>query len=64
MPATDNEPPHIHVERDDAEAIFWLTPVHLENSFGFNRKEINKIQGLIENYRELFMEKWNEFFSR
>jgi hypothetical protein len=24
------EPPHVHVERDDCEAKFWLDPVRLE----------------------------------
>ena len=24
------EPPHIHVERDDCEAKFWLDPMRLE----------------------------------
>jgi hypothetical protein len=34
------EPPHVHVERDDSEAKFWLTPVRLARSHGFGRKEI------------------------
>lgn len=59
-----SEPPHMHVERDEAEAKFWLEPVRLEHSVGFNRKEINKIQDVVETHRELFLEKWNEFFSR
>jgi hypothetical protein len=29
------EPPHVHVERDDNSAKFWLGPVRLENSGGF-----------------------------
>jgi hypothetical protein len=35
-----DEPPHIHVERDDNTAKFWLNPVRFENSGGFSRKEI------------------------
>ena len=30
-----NEPPHIHVDRDDLSAKFWLHPVQLERNFGF-----------------------------
>src|SRR5262245_28222245 len=37
-----NEPPHVHVERDDCEAKFWLDPVRLAHSHGFSRKEINR----------------------
>ncbi len=46
----------------DAEAKFWLIPVHLANSFGYSRKELNRIQGLIEKHQALLLEKWNEFF--
>jgi len=31
-----NEPPHIHVERDDLSAKFWLDPVALARNFGFS----------------------------
>ena len=57
------EPPHIHVERDDSEAKFWLDPVRLERSHSFRRKEINRIRGLVEDYREQLLENLNEFFS-
>ena len=55
------EPPHVHVERDDCEAKFWLDPVRLERSHGFNRKDINRVQGLVEHHQQL-LEGWNEFF--
>jgi len=53
------EPPHIHVERDANKAKFWLDPVRLQNSGGFSRTEINRIQGLVEE----LLESWNEFFN-
>jgi len=34
------EPPHIHVERDGSVAKFWLDPVRLVASGGFNRAEL------------------------
>ena len=43
------EPPHVHVERDDKIAKFWLEPVRLQYSGGFNRMEISKIQKTIQN---------------
>jgi hypothetical protein len=48
------EPPHVHVERDDNKAKFWLDPVRLQNSGGFARQEINRIQKLVEQNREQF----------
>jgi hypothetical protein len=56
------EPLHVHVERDDCEAKFWLDPVRLERSRGFGRKEINRVRELVEEHREQLLESWNEFF--
>lgn len=56
------EPPHIHVERDDCEAKFWLDPPRLEQSYGFNRKEINRIRALVGQHQDELLESWNEFF--
>jgi hypothetical protein len=58
-----NEPPHIHVERDNHLAKFWLQPVRLQNSGGFKRKELNRIQELVEENQERFIEVWNEYFG-
>jgi hypothetical protein len=57
------EPPHIHVERDDCEAKFWLDPVRLERSRGLSRKDINRIRKLVERNRRQLLESWNEFFN-
>ena len=57
------EPPHVHVERDDSEAKFWLDPVRLERAYGYNSKEINRIRKLIEDRRDQLLESWNEFFN-
>ncbi len=58
-----NEPPHVHVERDDGEAKFWLDPVRLERSHGFRSKDINRIQDLITDHQGDLVEAWNEFFG-
>jgi hypothetical protein len=57
------EPPHVHVERDEAEAKFWLDPVRLEHSHSFHRKEINRIRELVKERREQLLEAWHEFFG-
>ena len=30
-----NEPMHVHIDRDDLSAKFWLEPVDLARNFGF-----------------------------
>ena len=58
-----NEPPHVHVERDNQIAKFWLQPVRLQNSGRFKSKELNRIQKLIEENQIEFLEVWDEYFS-
>ena len=49
-------------ERDTNIAKFRTGPVRLQNSGGFSRTEINRIQFVEEN-RVALLESWNEFFS-
>ncbi len=58
-----DEPQHIHVERDDKIAKFWLDPVRLQVSSGFNRNEIGKIEKTINEHRSELMEAWNDYFG-
>lgn len=58
-----NEPQHIHVERNDNKAKFWLDPVILQNSGGFNRKEISKILKLVEENQKPLLRSWDEYFN-
>ena len=57
------EPLHIHVERDDKVAKFWLQPVRLERSGGFSRREIHRIQKLVEKNLQASLRSWNEYFE-
>ena len=57
------EPPHVHVERDDFEAKFWLDPVRLARSHGFAPHEIHRIIGLIDENQQTLLDRWNEFFK-
>jgi hypothetical protein len=58
-----DEPAHIHVEREEMKAKFWLDPVRLERSGRFNPSEINRIQRLVEQNRAFFLRRWNEVFG-
>ncbi len=57
-----DEPSHVHVERDDCEAKFWLDPVRLERSGGFARKELRLIQTMVEDDRQHLLDRWHEHF--
>lgn len=58
-----NEPPHIHIDRDNLSAKFWLNPVSLARNRGFNARELRQIERIVrENQRQL-LESWNEYFG-
>ena len=58
-----NEPPHIHVERAENYAKFWLSPVRQERNYGFRTNELTEIKRIIENRREALLRAWNEYFG-
>jgi hypothetical protein len=57
------EPPHIHVEREDFQAKFWLAPVRFQTNRGFKSWEVKRIENLVEENQESLMESWEGFFS-
>ena len=58
-----DEPAHVHAEREEGKAKFWLEPVRLENSRGFGRVEIGRIQRLVEENESLLLRSWHEYFG-
>ena len=58
-----NEPPHVHVDRDDLTAKFWLQPVALSRSSGFAPKELRRVQKLVDENQTAFLEAWNGHFG-
>lgn len=57
------EPPHVHVERDDKIAKLWLDPIRLRSSGGFPRKEIGRIHELLRANHGSLIEAWNAYFN-
>jgi hypothetical protein len=57
------EPAHVHIERDQKVAKFWLDPLRLQESGGFSPMEVNCIQKLTEHNLELLLRSWNEYFN-
>ncbi len=58
-----SEPPHIHVEKGGAVAKYWLEPVLLESSMGFNSGELRHIGEIVRANVEIFLNAWNEYFG-
>jgi hypothetical protein len=59
--AEANEPPHIHIERDDLEAKFWLEPVALARNYGFPGAELNKLAELVLVNQSELLKAWRQY---
>lgn len=57
------EPPHVHVDRDDSSAKFWLEPVSLVVNLGFSARELRVIERLVMDHRERLLRAWHEYFG-
>lgn len=58
------EPMHIHIEKGDSVAKFWLEPLELEYNYGFKARELRDLYILIEENIESLKQKWNEYFGK
>jgi hypothetical protein len=56
-----NEPPHIHVARDDFEVKFWLRPISIAANYGFSSAEVNRIRKLVEGNCDFLIEAYGRF---
>jgi len=54
---------HVHIERDDNVAKFWIDPVRLHTSGGFGAAELRRIQRIVEANQDTLIEAWNEYFG-
>lgn len=59
----NHEPRHIHVERDDNVAKYWLDPVQLSSSHGFRSYELTELRRLVLDHRDAFLEAWYGHFG-
>lgn len=58
-----SEPPHIHVDRDDFSAKFWLQPVLLARNLGFRPRELREIERIVVDRSHELLESWYGYFS-
>jgi hypothetical protein len=58
-----NEPPHVHVDRDDHSAKFWLRPIALARNLGFSPVELRRIQRMLSENQEILLENWYARFG-
>jgi len=56
------EPRHMHVDRENKSAKFWLDPdVLLAKNSGYNRKELRDIERITRDKLERLRNEWDAF---
>lgn len=58
-----SEPPHIHVDTGDGECKFWLTPVRLARTERIKPTDLRKLEFVVAEHEQFFLEKWHEYFG-
>ena len=58
-----NEPPHVHIDRDDLSAKFWLSPVTLARNLGFSARELARIERVLMEHEDRLLEAWHGYFG-
>ena len=57
------EPIHIHVRRGDGDAKFWVSPVALESSDGFDARTLRELARMVEENAPRIERAWHEHFG-
>jgi hypothetical protein len=57
------EPRHVHVDRGDATAKFWLGPVSLASSLRFKPHEMARLARLVRRHEKELVDAWNAFHT-
>jgi hypothetical protein len=58
-----SEARHIHVESGENHAKFWLEPIDLARSVGYNERELSEIREIILKNVKYFREKRDAHFG-
>ncbi|MBQ7259272.1 MAG: DUF4160 domain-containing protein [Paludibacteraceae bacterium] len=63
--SNDHEPIHVHVIKGNSEARFQVQPdVKLLDNKGLKPAELKLAESLVEENKEMIVERWNVFFAK
>ncbi len=59
-----DEPIHVHIEKDNFVAKFWVEPIVCATDGGFSQREIRRITQIIVARQHEIVNKWHEMEER
>ena len=62
--SNDHEPIHVHVNKGNSEGKFNFLDVELIENHGFKKNELRLIESIIEENRDIIIERWKDFFNK
>lgn len=62
--SNDHDPIHVHVAKGDSEAKYEVETLNLIENFGFKRSELRLIESIIDENKEIIIERWNDYFKK
>lgn len=61
---TPREPIHIHVEKTEVEAKFWLlSDVRVAYNDEYDARTLRELMGIVEEKKSLIVKAWNEYLG-
>jgi hypothetical protein len=59
------EPAHVHVDKDDCEAKFWIEPtVSVAYNDGFDAKTLRQLLGIVVANSNRIERAWHDYFDQ
>lgn len=61
--SNDHEPVHVHIVKDGHEAKYNVDPIEMVYNHGYKKNEISMIESILEENREVIIDRWKAFFN-
>jgi len=55
-----DEPPHVHVGKEDREAKFWLEPAKLARAGRFKPVQLREVERIIDDNHDFLLSAWKK----
>jgi hypothetical protein len=59
----NDEPVHVHIEKAEGNAKYWLDPIQEEYSYDFTTRQRKDIAKLVNEHHETLKKAWYEYFG-
>lgn len=60
--SNEHQPIHVHISKGECEARYCIEPLELTENYGFKKNELRMIESILEENKEIIIERWNEYF--